>query len=266
MTDKPSITDLELAEYCDALAEKSLSTIIPGGNNSIEYVLDTIITGAIKHSKAAFIYGLSNFFEHADAILEADTDGKRAIIDELSAGYDASLANTENRVRFEAMHHIMRFKAETQAAGPNPPKPAPVLKLAKSHPCANLPSYATDGSAAMDIETAYSLELGAGAKAAIGTNLLCEAPEGYELQIRSRSGLAARHGIHVLNSPATIDSDYRGELIVILHNTSDEPYRINVGDRIAQIILKEAPRFLIEEVEELSATARGEGGLGSTGR
>lgn len=131
-----------------------------------------------------------------------------------------------------------------------------------------LPAYQTDGAAGMDIAALEPYRLGAGEIAVLRTGLRVAVPDGWELQIRSRSGLAAKRAVHVLNSPATIDSDYRGELKIILHNASRWAYPIAGGERIAQLVLKRAPRLPIELVDEsdLDETARGQGGLGSTGK
>jgi dUTP pyrophosphatase len=105
-----------------------------------------------------------------------------------------------------------------------------------------------------------------GARRAVGTGLVFELPLGIEMQVRPRSGLALKHGITVPNAPGTIDSDYRGELKVIMQNTGAEPVEIRCGDRIAQLVFARYERPLIEESSELSETGRGAGGFGSTGR
>lgn len=127
-----------------------------------------------------------------------------------------------------------------------------------------LPSYGSAGAAGLDICAKEGVTLLHGERAVVSTGFAVEVPVGYELQVRSRSGLAANQGIMVLNSPGTIDCDYRGEIKVILQNAGLE-HQINVGDRIAQLIL--APVLIIEpiEVESLSDTARGQNGFGSTG-
>ncbi len=131
-----------------------------------------------------------------------------------------------------------------------------------------LPEYATPLSAGMDLRAALteSVTLGPLERALIPTGLYVALPEGYEMQIRPRSGLAAKHGVTVLNTPGTIDADYRGEIRVILVNLSNEPFEINPGERIAQAVVAAHARVEWCEVEELSATERGEGGFGSTGR
>ena len=131
-----------------------------------------------------------------------------------------------------------------------------------------LPEYATPLSAGMDLRAAMteSVTLGPLERALIPTGLYVALPEGYEMQIRPRSGLAAKHGVTVLNTPGTIDADYRGEIKVILVNLSNEPFVINPGERIAQAVVAAHARVEWSEVEELSATERGEGGFGSTGR
>lgn len=128
-----------------------------------------------------------------------------------------------------------------------------------------LPVYATDGAAGMDVVAAEERMIAPGERAAIATGIAMAIPEGYEMQIRPRSGLALKHGITVANAPGTIDCDYRGELKVILVNLGFEPYEIRRGDRIAQAVLSPVVRASWLEVHELDDTARGEGGFGSTG-
>ncbi len=129
----------------------------------------------------------------------------------------------------------------------------------------DLPRYATAGAAGMDVLSAEDVMLAPGARHAVATGLSVAIPPGYEIQVRPRSGLALKHGISVPNTPGTIDSDYRGELKVILINHGAEPFEIHRGERVAQLVL--APVTLAEwdEVAELDATARGAGGFGSTG-
>nr|WP_232473926.1 dUTP diphosphatase [Sphingomonas sp. MA1305] len=129
-----------------------------------------------------------------------------------------------------------------------------------------LPGYATAGAAGMDVVAAESLTLAPGARAAVATGYAIAIPEGYEVQVRPRSGLALKHGVTCLNTPGTIDSDYRGEVKVILANLGHEPFAIERGDRIAQIVPAPVLRATLQEVVELNATARGDSGFGSTGR
>ncbi len=130
------------------------------------------------------------------------------------------------------------------------------------------PAYATDLSAGMDLKAdiAGPVTLGPLQRAVIPTGLYIALPEGTEAQIRPRSGLAARQGITVLNSPGTVDADYRGEIKVILVNLSDTAAVINPGDRIAQMVIARYEKIQWEETESLEETSRGEGGFGSTGR
>ena len=128
-----------------------------------------------------------------------------------------------------------------------------------------LPGYATDGAAGMDVLSAEALTLAPGARHAVATGLALAIPVGFEVQVRPRSGLALKHGITVPNTPGTIDSDYRGELKVILINHGNEPFEVRRGDRIAQLVLAPVTRAAWQVVEELDETARGEGGFGSTG-
>ena len=128
-----------------------------------------------------------------------------------------------------------------------------------------IPGYATDGAAGMDVVAAESLTLKPGRRAAIPTGFAFAIPQGYEIQVRPRSGLALNHGITCLNTPGTIDSDYRGEVKIILANLGDEEFRIERGDRIAQLVAAPVQHAMFTEVDELDGTTRGSGGFGSTG-
>lgn len=128
-----------------------------------------------------------------------------------------------------------------------------------------LPAYATTGAAGMDVVSAEDVTLAPAARHAVATGLALAIPPGYEIQVRPRSGLALKHGISVPNTPGTIDSDYRGELKVILVNHGAEPFVIARGDRVAQLVLAPVVQAAWDEVAELDATTRGEGGFGSTG-
>ena len=130
-----------------------------------------------------------------------------------------------------------------------------------------LPAYATPGSAGLDIAAAVGepLELAPGARALVPTGLRLAVPAGWEAQVRPRSGLALRHGLMLPNSPGTIDSDYRGELRVLVMNAGAEPVRIERGMKIAQLLLAPAPRIAWRECAQLDNTDRGAGGFGSTG-
>jgi dUTP pyrophosphatase len=128
-----------------------------------------------------------------------------------------------------------------------------------------LPAYATEGAAGMDVLAAEDVTLKPGERWPVATGLALAIPPGYEIQVRPRSGLALKHGISVPNSPGTIDSDYRGELKVILINHGDKPFEVVRGDRIAQLVLGPVVRATWLKVDELDDTARGEGGFGSTG-
>ncbi|MGE5430951.1 MAG: dUTP diphosphatase [Syntrophomonadaceae bacterium] len=130
-----------------------------------------------------------------------------------------------------------------------------------------LPQYATQGSAGMDLCAALKEPciIKKGEIALIPTNLSVETPQGFELQVRPRSGLAVKHGIGVLNSPGTIDSDYRGEIKVILFNFGSGDFTVNSGDRIAQMVLAKVYTARIDETDNLSDSKRGNGGFGHTG-
>ena len=128
-----------------------------------------------------------------------------------------------------------------------------------------LPAYASSGAAGMDIVAAESLTLRPGARGAVASGMAFAIPEGWEIQVRPRSGLALKHGITCLNTPGTIDSDYRGEVKVILANLSDEYFEVKRGDRIAQLVPAQEQRAKLVEVDDLDSTERGAGGFGSTG-
>ena len=127
------------------------------------------------------------------------------------------------------------------------------------------PGSATDGAAGMDVVSAENVVLEPGKRHAVATGLSMAIPHGYEIQVRPRSGLALKHGVSVPNTPGTIDSDYRGELKVIMINHGADDFAITRGDRIAQLVLAPVTQAAWEEVEELDDTDRGEGGFGSTG-
>ena len=129
----------------------------------------------------------------------------------------------------------------------------------------DLPRYATDGAAGMDILAAEDVTLEPGARHAVATGLAVAIPDGYEIQVRPRSGLALKHGITVPNTPGTIDSDYRGELKVIMINHGADAFPIQRGDRVAQLVLAPVTQAAWDEVAELDDTERGAGGFGSTG-
>jgi dUTP pyrophosphatase len=142
-----------------------------------------------------------------------------------------------------------------------------VVKFKKIHPLADIPQYMSDEASGMDIRACIDAPytLLPGEFSAIGTGLIMEIPRGNEIQVRPRSGLAFKNGITVLNAPGTIDSDYRGEIKVILINHSKSPFVIRSGDRIAQLVVASVVRVVVEEVVEVEGTERGAGGLGSTG-
>jgi dUTP pyrophosphatase len=143
----------------------------------------------------------------------------------------------------------------------------PVLKFRKVRPGALAPAYMTAGAAGMDLASAAEgpVTLAPGGRTAVPTGLALEIPDGYEGQVRPRSGLARKHGVTLTNAPGTIDSDYRGELTVLLVNLGSEPHTIAPGDRIAQLVIAPVTRMSLEETADLTDTARGAGGFGHTG-
>ena len=133
---------------------------------------------------------------------------------------------------------------------------------------ARLPAYQTEEAAGMDLHAAIEtpVDIGPGSRELIPTGIKLAIPSGYEGQVRPRSGLALRHGVTVLNAPGTIDADYRGEVKVVLVNLGSEVFRVNPGDRIAQLVISPVARARLVHVRVLPGSERGEGGYGSTGR
>ncbi len=148
------------------------------------------------------------------------------------------------------------------------PKPEPVEVRVKRLPNGAglpLPDYASKGAAGMDICAAESVILRIGKRLAVATGFAFAIPDGYEVQVRPRSGLALKNGVTCLNTPGTIDSDYRGEVKVILANLGEDDFQITKGDRIAQIVVAPVTHAAMVEVDDIDETARGAGGFGSTG-
>lgn len=144
---------------------------------------------------------------------------------------------------------------------------APLVRFKRLRAAAQLPRYMTDGAAGMDLASAADgpITMAPGQRLGIPTGWAMELPPGYEAQVRPRSGLASRHGITVVNAPGTIDSDYRGEIVVLLVNLGQQPHTLLPGDRMAQLVIAPVSRATLEEVAELSATGRAAGGFGHTG-
>ncbi|MDR2096570.1 MAG: dUTP diphosphatase [Treponema sp.] len=144
---------------------------------------------------------------------------------------------------------------------------SPVLGILKKEPRVQLPQYASEGAAGLDLRAFLDepLVIPPLERRRIPTGLIPEIPAGFEGQVRPRSGLASRNGVSVLNAPGTIDSDYRGELEVLLVNLGSEPFTVHDGDRIAQLVIAPVCRVSVVEKDVLSETGRGAGGFGSTG-
>jgi len=143
-----------------------------------------------------------------------------------------------------------------------------IQHISDSFPEVPLPEYATEGSSGVDVRAAVEepVVIKPGKVALVPTNLKVEIPAGFEIQIRPRSGLAAKHGIGILNSPGTIDSDYRGEIKIILFNFGDEDFIINRGDRIAQMVASKIYKVNLILSDNLNSSDRGSGGFGHTGK
>ena len=143
----------------------------------------------------------------------------------------------------------------------------PVIKIKKLHPDTLIPRYMSEMAAGLDIQARpeQTVLLQPGERCLIPTGIAIDIPSGYEVQVRPRSGLAIRHGVTLVNTPGTIDADYRGEIRVVLINHGQHPFEIAPGDRIAQLVVAPVCQAILEEVDELSKTVRGSGGFGHTG-
>jgi dUTP pyrophosphatase len=147
-----------------------------------------------------------------------------------------------------------------------PGLPLKVKRVGRRGPHLPIPSYATAGSAGLDLRADEACTLGPGERRLVPTGVAIELPPGHEGQVRPRSGLALRHGIGMVNAPGTVDPDYRGEVGVLLVNHGHEPFEIQRGERIAQLVVAPFVRVEVELQGDLSETGRGDGGFGSTGR
>lgn len=140
------------------------------------------------------------------------------------------------------------------------------MKIKKLSDTATIPKYQTSGAAGFDFHASERVVIMPGETVLVGTGLSFEIPLGYELQVRPRSGMSVKTKLRVSNSPGTIDSDYRGEVKIIIDNIGHSPYTVEIGDRIAQGVVSEFSRFEFEEVTDLTETERGAGGFGSSGK
>jgi dUTP pyrophosphatase len=139
------------------------------------------------------------------------------------------------------------------------------LQVKKVHQDAKIPAYAHEGDSGMDLYSVEEVELGSGETKVVKTGLQIAIPKGFEAQVRPKSGLAAKFGLTVLNTPGTVDSCYRGEIMVILANLGKESYRVEKGKKIAQMVIARVEEAEVEETQELDETSRKDGGFGSTG-
>lgn len=187
---------------------------------------------------------------------------------DISSSADAMLAETASAAIDARMSELDRLEQCRPDAGcVDFATTLPEMRVRRVRPQAVMPRYMTDGAAGLDLSAALERDMWllVGQSTPVPTGLVVELPPGHEGQIRPRSGLAVRHGLTVLNAPGTIDSDYRGEVFVVLVNHGSESVRIEPGMRIAQLVVAPVTRVEVVEAAELSPTARGEGGFGSTG-
>ena len=140
-----------------------------------------------------------------------------------------------------------------------------IVRLKKKRPDLPTPAYKTTGSAGCDVTAAEGVTIQPGCRCMVSTGLFLEVPDGFECQVRPRSGLALSHGITVFNTPGTIDSDYRGEVNILLYNAGLHPFEVKPGERIAQLVFAPVTRAAFHVTDELTETDRGAGGWGSTG-
>ena len=148
----------------------------------------------------------------------------------------------------------------------NPTMTNPAILFKKLDPSAVIPQYHSAQAAGFDLHSLCDYTIGRGERVLVKTGLAVSFAEGYELQVRPRSSLALKHGVTVLNSPGTVDSDYRGELMIILINLGDQPFVIKRGERVAQAVFAKVERAVLTEADQLDETARASGGFGSSGR
>ena len=139
------------------------------------------------------------------------------------------------------------------------------LKVKKINPEAIIPGYAHEGDSGMDLYSVENTTIEPGERKTVKTGLAVSLPKGFEAQVRPKSGLAVNHGITVLNTPGTVDSSYRGQIMIIVINLGKEPYKVEKGKKIAQMVIARVEKAEVEETDELDETTRSDGGFGSTG-
>lgn len=199
-----------------------------------------------------FLPGKSYQYELEGVLLEKEADGDR-LRDELRA--------LLNCLGVYDLVPLLRWRKAADVRGDRV-----TLRLQNMAAGVEPPSYAHPGDAGLDLRSAEDVVLKPGKRAMVGTGFAMALPEGYAAFVQPRSGLAAKHGISIVNTPGLIDCHYRGEVKVILVNLGEEEFRVRKGDRIAQMVIQRVETAGVVEVEELDETARGEGGFGSTGR
>lgn len=192
--------------------------------------------------------------------IEDEQKGIDTILDEING--DDSLSDLKKEL---LIYIVQSSSAQALDYMQNPSKRIDI-QIVKSNPDAVIPTYAHDGDAGMDVYAPSEVTIPAGETVIVPTGLKVAIPIGYEIQVRSRSGMAAKTKLRIANGVGTIDSNYRGEIGVIFDNIGSEDYTINKGDRIAQLVLNEVPIANFIEVDELDDTNRGEGGFGSSGK
>lgn len=189
------------------------------------------------------------------------TDGDEEELQQALADVDKEDLSPKKK---ELLKLVIQSSTQLVREVANNPRELVPVKIQKISPDAKIPEYAHVSDAGADVYSAEDVVIGPNSTTIVKTGIKIAIPGGYEIQVRPRSGMSAKTGIRVANAPGTIDSEYRGEVGIILHNTSIEPYEVKKGDKIAQLLIAPTPMIHWEEVEELDTTERNEGGFGST--
>lgn len=211
------------------------------------------------YSNKAIQDQIINIVSSADVDIDAELAARDKVIKEI----ESTTLSTNKK---DLIITILKSATDVMASMTKNPRIRIEVKVKKLNSDAILPTYAHPSDAGADIYSSEDVEIPGGATTIVKTGIQVAIPAGYMIQICPRSGLSAKTPLRIANAPGTIDSSYRGEIGVIMHNTGAAPYTVNKGDRIAQMIIAPAPMIVWEEVNELDETERGNGGFGSTGK